>query len=375
MIKRELAHIIKSRLRTGKAIILTGPRQTGKTTLLTDIASEQGKYLLLDCDEIFVRERLSDANFENLKQLIGGNKIVLVDEAQRVKNIGLCLKIITDRMKEVQLLVSGSSAMELANEINEPLTGRKWEYLLLPISWQEFSSHLGFLSARQQLEQRLIYGMYPDVINQTGNEQSVLKQLHNSYLYKDLFALHWVRKPDLLPRLLKALALQLGNEVSYNELSNLLGVSKDTIASYIDLLEKAYVIFRLGPFSRNVRNEISSNRKIYFYDNGIRNALLSNFNPLSLRQDTGALWENFLISERMKFLINNEITANSYYWRTTQQQEIDYIEEREGQIYAYEFKWNPKVKARFSKTFLDAYKPNQYVINNNNFEIFLEKPE
>ncbi len=371
MIKRQLEDVIKKRIDSGKAIILLGPRQTGKTTLLTKIASETGDYLLLDCDEMLVREKLEDANIENLKQLVGKYRLVFIDEAQRVKNIGLTLKIITDRIKNVQLFVSGSSALELANEINEPLTGRKWEYLLLPISWQEFYIHFGYLKAQQQLEQRLIYGMYPDVINHTGDEETVLKQLSNSYLYKDLLAIKSVRKPELLPRLLKALALQLGNEVSTNELSNLLKVSKDTIASYIDLLEKAFIIFRLEPFSRNLRNEISTNRKIYFYDNGIRNALISNYNPLSMRQDTGALWENFLINERKKYLLNNQISANSYFWRTTQQQEIDYIEEKDGKIFAYEFKWNARRKVNISKTFIQAYNPEMNIINNENFENFV----
>lgn len=371
MIKRQLEDIIRKRIDSGKAIILLGPRQTGKTTLLTKIASETGNYLLLDCDEILVREKLEDANIENLKQIIGNHKLIFIDEAQRVKNIGLSLKIITDRVKDVQLLVSGSSTLELANEINEPLTGRKWEYLLLPISWQEFQEHYGFLKSQQQIEQRLIYGMYPDVINHPGDEEEVLKQLSNSYLYKDLLAIKSVRKPDLLPKLLRALALQLGNEVSTNELSNLLRVSKDTIASYIDLLEKAFIVFRLEPFSRNIRNEISTNRKIYFYDNGIRNALISNYNPLSMREDTGALWENFLINERKKYLLNNQLSANTYFWRTTQQQEIDYIEEKNGKIYAFEFKWSEKKKGRVSKTFIKAYNPEIEIINKENFENFV----
>lgn len=371
MIERDLRELIVKKIGTGKAIVVLGPRQTGKTTLLANIASEAGGYLLLDCDEIYVRERLENTNIENLRQLVGNHKTIFIDEAQRVKNIGLTLKIITDRLKDIQLLVSGSSALEIANEINEPLTGRKWEYMLLPISWNEFRSHFGFLKAQQQLEQRLIYGMYPDVINYTGSEQEVLKQLSNSYLYKDLLAIQSVRKPDLLPKLLKALALQLGNEVSYNELANLLQVSKDTVATYINLLEKAFIVFRLEPFSRNIRNEISTNRKIFFYDNGIRNALISNFSPLGLRQDTGALWENFLISERIKFLNNNNIFASSYFWRTTQQQEVDYVEERDGKIFAYEFKWNKKSKAKFSSTFTKAYNPELMVVNADNFEAFL----
>ncbi len=357
MIERKLESTIKSRFNSGKAIVLLGPRQTGKTTLLHKIASDEGEFLLLDCDDLLVREQLESANTETIKQLIGKYKIVFVDEAQRVKNIGLILKIITDRLKSVQLLVSGSSALELASEINEPLTGRKWEYMLYPISWSEFSEHFGYLKSLQQLEQRIIYGMYPDVISSEGEEAKILKQLSNSYLYKDLLSLKGIRKPELLPKLLKALALQIGNEVSYNELASLLQVSKDTISSYIDLLEKAYILFRLEPLSRNLRNEVSSNRKIYFYDTGIRNALISNFNPLSLRQDTGALWENFLISERIKQLEYNESYGNKYFWRTTQQQEIDYIEEHSGKLFCYEFKWNEKVIHR--NNFIDFLTINE----------------
>jgi predicted AAA+ superfamily ATPase len=371
MINRTIEKIIIKRWGKGKAIILLGPRQTGKTTLLKKITAEKGSYLFLDCDELLIKERLENANLENLKQIIGNHRIIFIDEAQRVKNIGLTLKIIIDQLPVKQLLVSGSSALELANEINEPLTGRKWEYLLYPLSWEEFRNHLGYLTAYKQLEQRIVYGMYPDVINNMGDEEVVLKQLASSYLYKDLLSLASIRKPDLLPRLLKALALQLGSEVSLNELSNLLGVNKDTIGSYIDLLEKAFIIFRLEPFSRNIRNEIKSSRKIYFYDNGIRNAIISNFNPISIRQDTGALWENFLISERKKYLEYNELSASSYFWRTTQKQEIDYIEERAGKIFSWEFKWNPKAKVKISKTFSNTYMSETKVIHRENFEDFI----
>lgn len=371
IIYRSISTLINKRMHTGKAIILLGPRQTGKTTLLKQIASERGEFLMLDCDELMVREKLENANVENFRQLIGNQSTLFIDEAQRVTNIGLSLKIIIDQFENIQILVSGSSALELANEINEPLTGRKWEYLLLPISWGEFRMHKGYLAAMQQLEHRLVYGMYPDVINNPGDEEAVLKQLSNSYLYKDLLILKSIRKPDLLPKLLKALAFQLGNEVSTNELANLLKVSKDTVSTYIDLLEKAFIIFRLDPFSRNLRNEISTNRKIYFYDNGIRNALISNYNQISMRQDIGALWENFLMTERKKYLMYNEISANTYFWRTTQQQEIDYLEERGGKIYAFEFKWNPDTKVKYSKTFTENYHPENFTVNKENFEKFI----
>ncbi len=372
MINRLLAPVIRKKLGTGKAIIVLGPRQVGKTTLLKGIAEKKGAYLFLNGDDPVVQQQLEGANTQTLKQIIAKHKLVFLDEAQRIKNAGLTLKLITDQFKNVQLLVSGSSALELANKINEPLTGRKWEYHMYPVSWQEFYNYMGHLDAHKQLEQRLVYGMYPEVITKQGEEREVLQQIAGSYLYKDLLSLGGIRRPDLLDKLLRALAFQVGNEVSYNELSNLLQVDKNTIHSYIQLLEKAYVVFRLQPFSRNLRNEITSSRKIYFYDNGIRNALVANFNPLGLRQDTGALWENFLVSERMKLLHYNSKWANIYFWRTHARQEIDYIEERDGQIFGYEFKWSKKAKSKFPKTFIAAYpKAKMQLITSANFEKFI----
>lgn len=371
MIKRELTAIVKKKLGTGKAIVVLGPRQVGKTTLLHEICENNKTFLFLNGDDSNVQHQIENANTQSLKQIIGKHTLVFIDEAQRIKNIGIKLKLITDQMKNVQLLVSGSSALELASEMNEPLTGRKWEYPMFPVSWKELHEYLGHIDAHAQLEQRLIYGMYPEVITQQGSEKEVLQQLTGSYLYKDLLALEGVRKPDLLPKLLRALALQLGNEVSYNELANLLQVDKNTVNTYIDLLEKAFVVFRLQPFSRNLRNEISSSRKIYFYDNGIRNALIANFNSLDLRNDKGVLWENFLISERMKTLNYEGIWTNTYFWRTKTQQEIDYLEERDGALYAYEFKWS-KQKVKFPKSFLENYQVKvSDVITKENFDLFL----
>lgn len=372
MIQRRLTSIIHKKLGTGKAIIVLGPRQVGKTTLLKDIAENKGPYIFLNGDDPIVQQQLEGANTQTLKQIIGKQKLVFIDEAQRIRNIGLTLKLITDQFKDVQLLVSGSSALELASEVNEPLTGRKWEYHMYPLSWQELHNHIGHLDAHKQLEQRLIYGMYPEVINNQGDERETLQQLAGSYLYKDLLSISGIRRPEMLDKLLRALALQVGNEVSYNELANMLQLDKNTINSYIQLLEKAYVIFRLQPFSRNLRNEITSSRKIYFYDNGIRNALIANFNPVELRQDVGVLWENFLISERMKLLHYQNKWANTYFWRTHAQQEIDYIEERDGELFAFEFKWNKRVKFKVPPTFSSAYpKAITKLITPENFEDFI----
>ena len=370
MINRAIESKIEAKIGKGKAIIIIGPRQVGKTTLIKSII-EKDTYLFLDGDDPTVRTLLTNPNTEQLKSIIGNNKIVFIDEAQRIQNIGVTLKIITDQFKEVQLLVSGSSAFELQNTINEPLTGRKWEYQLLPISWIEFEENVGFVKAEQQLEIRLIYGMYPDVINQTNDAFEVLKELANSYLYKDVLAFSGIRKPEIIEKLLQALALQIGSEVNYNELSRLLGIDKNTVSNYIDVLEQAFVIFKLKSFSRNLRNEIKANQKIYFWDTGIRNMVIGNFNGLTLRQDKGALWENFLISERLKKINYGNTLTGSFFWRSIQQQEVDYVEVVADAITGYEIKWNADAKIKIAKPFKEAYNATINIINRENFRTFL----
>jgi len=372
MIDRKLRQSIGNKLFKGKAIIITGARQTGKTTLVHRVLDGQKNIVHLNCDEPVVRESLTNANLADLQRVIGQNKIVFIDEAQRVKNIGLTLKLITDNIKEVQLIVTGSSSLDLANEINEPLTGRKWEFQLFPISWGEYVAYRGFLKAKSELNQRIIYGMYPDVINHPGDENEVLLQLSDSYLYKDLLAFKGIRKPDLLEKLLQALSLQIGSEVSYNELSKLLQVDKNTVAKYIDLLEKTFVVFSVPSFSKNMRKEISKGKKIYFYDCGIRNAVISNFNNLELRTDKGPLWENFLMSERLKSLRYAGKRAKMHFWRTTDQREIDYIETETDSIRAWEMKWNPNAKTKTVSAFEKSYKTDIEILTPDNFSDFLE---
>jgi predicted AAA+ superfamily ATPase len=371
MIKRLLEETIKNRLGKGKAILLIGPRQVGKTTLFNKIL-DGITHLFLNGDDPTIRRLLSSPNLEQLKNIIGDNTYIFIDEAQRIENIGLTLKLITDQLKDIQLLVSGSSAFDLTNQTQEPLTGRKWEYKLYPISWQEFENSVGFLKAEQQLELRILYGMYPEVINNFGEEQEVLKQLTDSYLYKDILSYGGIRKPEILEKLLRALAFQIGSEVSFNELAQLLGIDKNTVSSYIDLLCQAYVIFKLPSFSKNLRNEIKTNQKIYFYDTGVRNMLIGNFRNLELRQDKGNLWENFLISERLKSHSYNNSLARPYFWRTRSQQEIDYIEEEGDKITGYEIKWNPKSNVKIPRSFKDAYKAEVLVINRDNFREFIK---
>lgn len=377
MIKRYLTAELKRRLFGGKAILLFGSRQVGKTTLIRTLLSEQDTpALILSGDETTIRDILSDTSSAQLRLLIGKHKLIFIDEAQRIPNIGLTLKLFTDQIPEVQVIATGSSAFEMANRMNEPLTGRKFEYSLYPLSFTEMVEHHGWLEEKRLLPHRLIHGYYPEIVTSTDvpEAQQRLKLLSGSYLYYDLLAIDGIKKPEILDKLVQALALQLGSEVSFNELAQLTKSNVSTVERYIDLLEKSYVIFQLPAYSRNVRNEIKRGRKIYFYDNGIRNALINNFNPMETRTDVGALWENFLISERMKYLSYQQdlLFTRRYFWRTTQQQEIDYLEDRGGKLYAWEFKWNPRAKVKFPLTFTNAY-PDCITgrVDPDNFETFI----
>ena len=298
--------------------------------------------------------------------------MIVIDEAQRLENIGLSAKMIIDTNRNIQLFISGSSALEIASKINEPLTGRKWEYRLYPFSWRELTDQFSFAKVHPRLEEFLITGMYPDVVNNPQSSIETLNNLAGSYLYKDILEIGGVRRPDALLKLLQALAWQVGNEVSYNELAGTVGIDKATVSNYIDLLEKSFVIFRLNPLARNLRNEISTSRKIYFYDNGIRNSIINNFAPIGQRNDIGALWENFIISERKKNLAYSGFYGNTYFWRTVGRAEIDYIEEQDNKLTAYEIKWNSKVKVRFADSFVEKYSPERTaVINSDNYWEFL----
>lgn len=355
-----------------KVIVCTGARQVGKSTLLRGICEEKGRYLYLNGDDPDVNIMLENAGERKLRQIIGDFPIVFIDEAQRIKNVGLISKIIYDQIKGVKLILSGSSALEINNMVNEPLTGRKWEFQLWQISWQEYIDFFGYAETILQLENRMIFGMYPEIIMNQNSEKENLKHLTSSYLYKDILSIQNIRKPEILDKLLFALALQIGNEVNYNELAQLLKIDRKTIEEYISLLEKLYVIFKLPPLSRNERKEISSSRKIYFYDIGIRNAIIDNFSPLTMRQDVGAIWENFIISELKKKISYEQNYYRNYFWRTYQQQEIDYIQEFENQLFAFEIKWNENKKVRFSSTYKSLY-PHSLtsLINKGNFVEFL----
>lgn len=371
MIKRTIQTAIEKKLFKGKAILIFGPRQCGKSTLAEAILDKK-EHLYLNGDDADTREILSNTSASKLKRVVGKHAILFIDEAQRIPNIGLTLKIFTDQLKNVQVIATGSSAFELSSQVNEPLTGRKYEFMLYPLSFEEMVEHHGLIEEKRLLEHRMIYGYYPEIVTKVGEELELLKLLAGSYLYKDLLMLEQVKKPLILEKLLKALALQVGNEVSYQEIAQTTGSDGKTIDKYIDLLEKAYVVFRLPALNRNVRNEIKKGKKIYFYDCGIRNAIINNFSAIGSRTDKGALWENFVIAERMKWLQYNNIAAVQYFWRTTQQQEIDLIEELGEQLTAYEFKWSKNEKVRFPLTFTANYPGSKtFAVSQDNMEDFL----
>ncbi len=365
MIKRYLEQQINALRQSGKAIVVLGARQVGKTTLLESMYPDA---VWLNGDDADTREKLAQANPDKIRLEVGSNKTLVIDEAQRVENIGLVAKIITDRIKDLTLILSGSSSFELANKINEPLTGRKWEFNLYPVSVNEMEVWHGRQKEERLLEKRMIYGYYPEVVTTEGRQKEILKQLASSYLYKDILTWENIKKPDKLERLLQAIAFQVGQLVSYNELGKMAGLNTVTVERYVNLLEKAFIIYRLGSFNRNLRNELNKSRKIYFFDNGLRNAVANQFQPVGLRNDVGGLWENFILAERAKYLAEKRIHCNRYFWRTKDQSEIDYVEEIDGQLFIYEFKWNPEAKHRFPSSFINTYQPvNARIIHRENW--------
>lgn len=373
MITRFLQEKISDELFKGKAIIVFGPRQSGKTTLVNAITKNLKQvYKWLNGDEPDVRSLFIDATSTKLRAIVGDAQVLIIDEAQRIINIGLAIKLLVDNYPEIQVIATGSSSFELANRIKEPLTGRKFEHFLFPLSFKELVDHYGYLEEKRLLEHRLVFGSYPEIVFVPGKEIRNLTLLSDSYLYKDVLAWQYINKPEKLEVLLRALALQLGNEVSYNELAKLTGLNSHTVENYIDILEKAFIVFRLRGLYRNKRNELKKSKKVYFYDNGVRNAIINNYNMPDLRADIGALWENYLMSERMKYTHYHDIFLNRYFWRSRTRQEIDYIEEREGKLFAFEFKWNLKFKYRFPGSFLENYPDHERsIINPDNYDGFL----
>lgn len=355
--QRLLQDIIQENLFKKKVIVLYGTRRTGKTTLVKTLIEQydsQSKYI--NCDLQQFKNVLKNTDLILLEDFIGNSKLVILDEAQQIENIGMTLKVIIDSFPDVQIIATGSSSFDLSNKISEPLTGRSRKYQLLPISIQEINFEYDLISIKSALPLYLIYGLYPQVLTSSGDERiEEINDITSNYLYKDLFQFENIKKPDLLYNLLTAISFQIGSECSYNELAQTCGTNVHTIKRYIELLEKSFVIFRLKSFSRNLRKEINKSQKIYFYDTGIRNSIIQNFNDLSLRNDIGGLWENFCIAERMKYNQNSRRFVNTYFWRTYDQKEIDYIEEINGRLTCFEFKYNPAKKTKIPKDFIEAY--------------------
>lgn len=375
MVERKLLQSIKYQCFRSKVIILLGARQVGKTALLKKLMDESSiPALWLNADEADIRQSLSTSNTsDQLKKLIGNYKLVIIDEAQQIDNIGLKLKLIHDNYSDIQLIATGSSAFDLKNKMTESLTGRKREFYLYPLSYEELKSHNTELIEKRYLESRLIYGSYPEVVTNPGQEHEVLLEIGESYLYKDILKMDGIRKSSVLEKLLQALAFQIGQEVSYHELANTIGnINTATVEKYINLLEKSFIIFKLSGLQRNYRNELKKAKKYYFYDLGIRNMLIGNFQHIGLRADLGQIWENYIISERFKFnAYRLPRYLKSYFWRTKDQAEIDYIEEVDGFTHAYEIK-NNNTKTSFPKSFLQAY-PNHttQLIHQQNYDEFI----
>jgi len=376
----QLARLIQL-VSPGKVVVVHGPRRVGKTTLIKRYIQERDRdALLVTGEDIVVREYLESQSLVKLKSFVGRRRTLIVDEAQHVRQIGLNLKLLADHAEGLRIIATGSSSFDLARQTSEPLTGRRYTLLLLPLAQLELQERETAHETRAMLELRLIYGSYPEVVLMESNEdrQFYLKELIDSYLFKDILQLEGIRRADKLLRLLQLLAFQIGQVISTTELGTQLGLSKNTVNRYLDLLEKAYILYSRSGFSRNLRKEITKSRRYYFYDNGIRNGLINNFNVLSMRDDAGILWENYVLSERLKFNQYTGHLADSYFWRTYDHQEIDLIEEWGGQLLATEMKWGGRPKGRLDRApraWREAYPESSYqVVHREDYLDFIAGP-
>lgn len=375
-IQRFLLSQIKDLLTPGKVLVLYGPRQVGKTTLANElIANVPLRSRFINADELIYRDPLSSQSRQRLGEVLGDAELLVIDEAQRVPDIGINLKILIDSFPNTIILATGSASFDLANKISEPLTGRKLTFTLYPVSYPEIRQTLGAIEARSQLERWLVWGGYPAMVTTETPvlRERLLGELVGAYLYRDILEIEGIRRSEKIVDLLRLLAFQIGQEVSIAELATSLALNRQIVERYLDLLEKVFVIFRVGGFSRNLRKEVTKNSRYYFYDNGVRNSLIQNFNPLNLRDDVGQLWENYLTVERRKANQYAGRSVNSYFWRTYDQKEIDCIEEYGGKLHGYEFKWNAgEIRRVTRKEFTDAYPHSSlHTVTKDNFEDFL----
>ncbi len=374
-LNRVLSERIKKKLQPNKVVIVLGARRVGKTVLVKQLLKEiEEPSLILNGEDINVHNRLANRSVENYRQLLGSYRLLYIDEAQKIPEIGQKLKLMIDEIDGLKIIVSGSSVFDIYKETGEPLTGRKYSFKLFALSEQEYEQIENPVSKIDRLRERLVLGNYPELVHISDREDKIdyLNELVSSYLLKDILVYENIKNSHTIFNLLRLIAHQIGGEVSYQELGNKLGISKNTVEKYLDLLSKVFILHRVGGFSRNLRKEITKNSRWYFLDNGIRNAVVSNFNPLGSREDIGALWENYMIGERLKQQEYYRLYANNYFWRTYEQQEIDWVEERDGALFGYEFKWR-ETKARIPSQWRKAYPDASYnVIHQNNFDQWLK---
>lgn len=371
LIQRVIEEQIPKSLTAGKVVVLLGPRRVGKTVLVNQLLKKtEMPYLLLSGEDIDTHKLLQNRSVQNYKRVLGEKRFLVIDEAQKIPEIGIKLKLMVDHIEGLKVLVTGSSAFDISNTMGEPLTGRKITYNLFALSEQELNQIENIVEKQDNLRHRLVYGNYPELIQFQDNEPKTeyLREIVNDYLFKDILAFENIRNSDKIYDLLRLIAFQIGGEVSLEELGRQLSMGKNTVEKYLDLLSKVFVLHKVGGFSRNLRKEIAKKNRWYFYDNGLRNLLVANFNPIEIRQDIGQLWENYIISERLKFQRYNKMIVNNFFWRTYDKQEIDWVEERGGKLYAYEFKWNPKRKAKVPKAWGKTYQNAEFqVINSENY--------
>ncbi|MBN1925526.1 MAG: ATP-binding protein [Prolixibacteraceae bacterium] len=374
-IVRELSENIIRKIQPNKVVIVLGARRVGKTVLVKEILEKVNEpALILNGEDINVHDKLANRSVENYKQILGSFKFLFIDEAQKIPDIGLKLKLMVDEIEGLKIIVSGSSSFDINNKTGEPLTGRKYTFNLFAFSENEYNQVENKISKIDKLRERLVFGNYPELLHLPDKENKIdyLNEMISAYLLKDILAFENIRNSQKIFNLLRLVAFQIGGEVSMQELGNQLGISKNTVEKYLDLLSKVFILHKVGGYSRNLRKEISKNSRWYFLDNGIRNAVIANFNPIEYRNDVGVLWENYMISERLKYQEYKRISSNNYFWRTYGQQEIDWVEEREGSLFGYEFKWKES-KVKVPSQWEKAYPGSSFeVINKDNFENWLK---
>ncbi len=374
LLKRDLQDRIIEKISENKVLIISGARRVGKTILVKEILKQLNEpYLELNGEDINVHDRLSRRTIENYKQLIGSYRLLYIDEAQKIPEIGQILKLMVDEIAGIKIIISGSSSFDINREAGEPLTGRKYTFNLFTFSEKEYNQIEASISKTDKLKERLIFGNYPELIHLNNREDKIdyLNEMISSYLLKDILVYENIRNSQKIFNLLRMIAFQIGGEVSIQELGNQLGISKNTVDKYLDLLSKVFILRKVEGFSRNLRKEITKNSRWYFLDNGIRNAIIANYNPIESRNDIGPLWENYMISERIKFQEYNRLMSNNYFWRTYEQQEVDWVEEREGKIFGYEFKWKEskvKVPSQWQKAYPDS---SFEIINMDNYQTWV----